>query len=61
MEFMAMLREWLDLRDKESAEVDNRPIPERRLDYERMADLEREINVIVSRLVPNSGHERSKT
>lgn len=44
MEFMDMLTEWLDLRDKENAEEDNRPIPTRHQERERMAELANEIN-----------------
>ena len=44
MEFMDMLKEWLDLRDRENAEDDNRPIPKRQIERERMAELEDEIN-----------------
>lgn len=44
MEFMDMLREWLDLRDRENAEEDNRPIPTRQIERARMAGIEDEIN-----------------
>jgi hypothetical protein len=44
MEFMEMLREWLDLRDRQNAEEDNRPIDTRYREGERMAELENEIN-----------------
>ena len=44
MEFMDMLREWLDLRDRQNAEEDNRPIDTRYREQDRMAELEDEIN-----------------
>jgi len=44
MEFMDMLREWIDLRDRQNAEEDNRPIDTRYRERERMAELEEEIN-----------------
>ncbi len=44
MEFMDLLREWLELREIGMAKEDNRPIPQSRSDRERMAELENEIN-----------------
>ena len=44
MEFMDLLREWLELRELGMSDEDNRSIPQRGLDRERMAELEHEIN-----------------
>ena len=46
MEFMDMLKEWLSLRDKDNDpnDVCNRTIPMRKIDGERMEELEFEIN-----------------
>ena len=44
MEFMDMMREWLDLRDAEKSEEDLRSIPQRALDRDRMLELEQAIN-----------------
>lgn len=44
MEFMDLLREWLDIRDRQNAEEDNRPIATRQFERERMAELTDEIN-----------------
>ena len=44
MEFMDMLEEWLDLRDKDNSEEDTRSIPRRHDDRERKYELEEEIN-----------------
>lgn len=45
MEFMEMLREWLDLRDADSLDSEEtRSIPQRSIDRARMDELEQEIN-----------------
>jgi hypothetical protein len=46
MEFMDMLKEWLDLRDEDNdpEEVCNRSLDVRTQDRNRMEDLEHEIN-----------------
>ena len=44
MEFMELLREWLELRERDMSEDESRPFQQRRLDRERMAELEHEIN-----------------
>lgn len=44
MEFMDMLREWLELRDEDLDVEDTRSISRRADDWERMYELEQEIN-----------------
>lgn len=45
MEFMEMLREWLDFRDADSFDrEDTRPIHKKSDDLARMDELEQEIN-----------------
>lgn len=55
MAFMAMLKEWLDLRDRENAEEDTRSILARSRDDARMAELEQAIDELVGGMRPGSG------